>query len=353
MKIFTSLSLCFIVLFNSSFAQSTTESFRTNLYLLNADSTTKLADGCLAEYNNLYSAGVDYMDANKITNFNESLSLSRDGVLLSIERRPIIISNDTLFFNLIKTTQRSYQFQFIATALNLQGLSGFFIDSYTNTVTPLNLSGSTSVNFVINADAASQNPNRFQVIFQDVQGGSLPLTYTSIKALQQNNSISVNWDVQNEINVKQYEVEKSTDGVTFNKVGAVSANASGQYNWVDMDLVNGEDYYRISSISSDGDIQYSSIVKVSVGSDKQGIAVFTNPVNNGVIKLQFTNMPKGTYNVKLVTSFGQLITKQSINYTGGSSIESVLFNRNIAKGAYELEIIKPGSASRSTYNIEY
>ena len=43
----------------------------------------------------------------------------------------------------------------------------------------------------------------------------LPVTFTMVKAYQQNKKINVEWSVENEMNIKQYEVEKSTNGTEF------------------------------------------------------------------------------------------------------------------------------------------
>ena len=75
--------------FSGSTNPLSTESFRTNLYLLNANNTTILADGVLTEYNNLYHDSVTLEDAYKFTNINENLGLTRYGKILAVERRPI------------------------------------------------------------------------------------------------------------------------------------------------------------------------------------------------------------------------------------------------------------------------
>ena len=360
MKFFTLLlSMAFATFCNNSFAQSitVTQSLQINLFLLNPD-TTILADGLLVQFNNSFSAGVDYMDADKFPNIDESLALLVDGILLSIDRTPIITNDDTLFINLTKTTHRSYQFQFVADSLNHPGLIGFLADKYTGNTTLLNLNGTTTANFNVNNDTESQDPNRFQVIFEQPLSSPLPLpvTYTSVKAWQQNDNISIAWNVENELNIKQYEIEKSTDGINFNKVATVTAVggnvSSAQYNWVDEDLINGEDYYRICSIGNNGSLKYSEVVKVDVDMDASDITVYTNPARDGIIRLQFTNMPAGIYSTKLVTAFGQLITKKTINYAGGTNVESISFNSDIAKGIYELEIIKP-DGTRKPYNVAY
>ena len=118
-----------------------------------------------------------------------------------------------MFLNLTKTTQRNYQFQLTATSLNHPGLVGQLQDKYTGINTTLDLNGTTSVNFTIDANVASQDPNRFMVVFGPLSVA--PVTFSSVKASQQNNNISVQWNVANEINIKEYDVQRSEDGNNF------------------------------------------------------------------------------------------------------------------------------------------
>src|ERR1700733_13742507 len=106
MKNFTKLLLLalFLATANITLAKENhkppaTESLRTNLYLLGDVNSTVLADGNLVQYNNGYSAAVNFQDVVKFNNINETFGIMRDNVLLAIERRPIITIVDTLFFN--------------------------------------------------------------------------------------------------------------------------------------------------------------------------------------------------------------------------------------------------------------
>ena len=70
--------------------------------------------------------------------------------LLSVERRPIITANDTLFIKLWKTTQRRYQLELVANMVTNTGLKAFFVDSYLNTSVPVGIEGNTIINFCYN-----------------------------------------------------------------------------------------------------------------------------------------------------------------------------------------------------------
>jgi hypothetical protein len=181
--------------------------------------------------------------------------------------------------------------------------------------------------------------------------GVVPVTFTSVGASQSGSNILVTWNVLNEINVKSYVVEKSTDGKMFSAVGTENANGGSQYNWVDAGAATGDNYYRIESIGIDGSVQYSSVVKVSIDAANPALTVYPNPVREGVIGLQFTNMPKGVYTVKLLTTLGQVLLTKQINHAGGSSSETIPFNKTLAKGVYQLEIIVPGQRPITSIDV--
>jgi hypothetical protein len=332
-----------------------TESLRTNLYLLSDDNTTVLADGNLVQYNNAFSAGVDYMDVVKLNNINETFGIMRNGVLLAVERRPIIGIADTVFFNLTNTTARNYQFQFIATELNHPGLNGTLVDSYTGIQTPINLNGTTSVNFAVDNSTASQNPARFMVVFGS--SSITPVHFTSVTALQQGHNTGVSWNVQNELNIKQYQVEKSTDGINFTRVATIKSTGgnklSSKYDWEDAATVTGTYFYRICGVDIDGALTYSQVVKIKMGMANQSVTIFPNPVHDGTVGLEFSNMPQGNYVIRIISAGGQQIIKTSFNNTTGNVSQNISFNKSINKGVYQLEVIAPDNSTKVLKMLYY
>ena len=322
----------------------TVESMRSNLYLLNADNSTILADGVLTEYNNLFHDSVTLEDARKFTNINENIGLARYGSTLAIERRPVIGTYDTLFFKLWKTTQRSYQLEFIPINLNHPGMEAFLLDSYLATSTPVDLSGTTRMNFSVNADVASAAINRFKIIYHTISSGPLPVTFTSVKANQANNKISIDWMVENEINIEKYEVEKSLNGTLFttiSKAPIASKNAAfGSYSWWDGNMENGNNFYRIKSIDRNSSIKYSPIAKVLISKNPGAISIYPNPVRGNQLNMQFTNQPMGVYQLKLINNTGQSVYSGSIHISSSNTAHTVNFNQNLKAGIYQLEIKK-------------
>lgn len=316
----------------------TSEILRTNLYLKNAGNTI-LADGVLAEYNNLFAAAVNIQDGVKMTNLNENLAVERDNQSLSIERRPLVDVNDTMFLKLWNTSTRDYQFEFLPSEFS-SVVEARFIDTYLNTSTPLSLTAPTTVDFSITSDVASANARRFYVVFKTIS--TLPVTFLNLKAFHQEAGIQVDWNVANESNISHYEVEKSANGRSFEKMATVIAkannNASFSYNSFDANPLVGNNYYRIKSVSKTGGFEYSKIVAVNNDKTKESIVIYPNPVRDNTFNVQFNNKAKGVYLIQLFNAAGQEFYSRTLNYMGGSYTETINVKSSLPKGVYNLKI---------------
>jgi hypothetical protein len=323
---------------------------RTNLYGVNADSSTYMADGLFINYDDNYSNGVDGMDALKSTNVSENLSIKSGNALLVVERRNRIMLHDTIFLNIANTKVRQYRFEFAANQLNQPGLIGFLEDNFLHTSVPLNLDGSTIVDFNVVNIAGSYATDRFRIVFATAV--VLPVSFTAVEAFRKNEAIVVEWKVENESNMKQYNVEKSLDGTHYTSRNTVAANnvTLSSYEWVDINPSENYNYYRIRSTDATGRKDYSKVVKVFIGAGKQTISVYPNPVLNGIINLQLTNAPGGIYGVKILNKMGQVIMSKLVNHVSGNSSESIQLDKNIACGIYPIEVSKP-DGSKTTINV--
>ena len=326
---------------------------RTTLNALNADGSTNLLDGVLNNFDAAYSNDIDQMDARKQLNTGENLSIRKAGKLLIIERRQPLTPQDTIFLNLTTVSVRQYQFHFDAGNL-ADNLQGFLEDNYTHTRTPLNMNGGTDVAFNIVNAPGGYAADRFRIVFATL--GALPVTFTSIKATRQDKDISVEWRVNNEVNIKQYEVEKSTDGNHFTTmtVEQPTANNGGSAIYVALDskVIEGYNYYRVKSVDVDGKTAYTNVVKVLIGSLKQDITIYPNPITDGMIHLQLMNQPEGKYGIRLLNKLGQTIVNKQITHAGGNATELINWDYNLAHGIYQLEVTKPDGSVKDI-NVLY
>jgi hypothetical protein len=320
-----------------------TETLRTNLYLLQPDGSTILADGVFSIYNNVYLDSVTLEDAAKFTNILENLGMLRHGKTLAVERRPIIQANDTIFYKLWKTTPRAYQIEIVANMLTNEGLQAFFIDSYLNTSTPVALGDTTRINFLVNSDAGSSAVDRFKIIFKPkAVYVPTPVIFTSLNASQQGEKIAVKWQVQNETDIVKYEVEKSTNGNEFSVVNTThvgsSNSVSGAYAWWDEKEVVGSNFYRIKSIGRDGNSKTTPMVKVVTSKLATSFIVYPNPVRDNTVNLQIVDPVYGIYQVRLLNSSGQTVYTNKMPVSNNNSLKPINLAASLPRGIYKLEI---------------
>jgi hypothetical protein len=220
------------------------------------------------------------------------------------------------------------------------GLQAFLLDKFLGTETPVSLTDSTSISITVSTNSASAAPDRFKIVFR--QMSALPVIITSITATAKNPDNIIQWGVANESGVKEYEVEKSSDGNQFNLIQVVKAvnSVNGNYEVTDNNVNSGTNYYRIKSVSVDGKETYTQVVKVINGKQRGTISIYPNPINDDVIHLQLNNQPSGIYKIKLYNAAGQVLLFKNITHFAGSSAEDIKCD-NLPEGIYHLQINKP------------
>ena len=72
------------------------------------------------------------------------------------------------------------------------------------------------------------------------------------------------WATSKEVNNKAFEIEKSTDGENYTKIGkvkgAVNADAATDYRFMDVSAGQGRTFYRLKQIDTDGKKTFSAVV---------------------------------------------------------------------------------------------
>ncbi|MBC7508553.1 MAG: T9SS type A sorting domain-containing protein, partial [Ferruginibacter sp.] len=312
-----------------------------SLYYTDDNGKRSLGDGVLSRFDVDYASGLDGDDAGDISNFDENIAFERNGKSLSIESRPFANNDDTLFLNITNMKQQAYEWQFNASDFDSSTTTHAFLkDKYLGTEIPIELEGSTVIIFAITSDPASGDAKRFSIVFEKLK--TLPVNMLSVKGYEYNNGVKVDWKTATEINMDKYQVERSIDGQVFTVAGALSAQGTStsvnNYSWFDSKPAAGYNYYRIRSVSKNGTLQYSQVVRVLIIKGTAGITIFPVPVKGSEFNVKLNNLQRGNYTLRLINVAGQILINHRVEHMGGTSIEKISSN-NLKSGTYQLQVI--------------
>jgi hypothetical protein len=180
-----------------------------------------------------------------------------------------------------------------------------------------------------------------QLLFSFVEGGTLPVKFGAFKATQTTSGVALSWSNLTESDVVNYTVEHSTTGSNFTSIAQFNAsrNTGGRadYQFTDINAQNGNNFYRIKVVETDGKISYSSIARITLGRSSGSLNIYPNPVKGNQVGLQVDQLPKGAYSVRIYSATGQVISTQTLNHAGGA-ISETLPLINVKQGVYTLEL---------------
>lgn len=316
---------------------------------------TILADGTLAAFDNSFSNNVGNEDGTKIVTALENVSIILGPDLLSIDARKMPVDLDTIFLNMTKITKPQYTLQLFTKQMQFSVMQPILEDTYLNSTQAISLTDTTFYPFSVVAGVpASSAVNRFRIVFHDMT--ILPIHFTSINAVLKGKAVEVDWKLEEESNTRRYEIERSQNGISFTKIGAVTArgsNGTESYQWLDGSPQTGNNFYRIRAVNADGKSVWSPVAQVKIdGIVNSAIKVFPNPVKDKQVNLQLVDMKKGDYTIQVVNAQGQQVSTQNVTHLGGTSVKTILVPKTVPSGIYYLKVMNNEEHYVQTIYIE-
>ncbi len=168
----------------------------------------------------------------------------------------------------------------------------------------------------------------------------LPVAVFNFKAVKQNNNqVKLNWQVSKEINIKEYVIEHSVNGLLFFEKGKVTSAGLDNYQFISNSMVAGINFYRLKITGTDGHISYSEICRLNAEKENT-VMVFPSPattVINITVSTPVINKPA---TITIVSMDGRVAMQKNINAMG--QIETVAVS-NLANGKYYVSISIDGT----------
>jgi len=126
--------------------------------------------------------------------------------------------------------------------------------------------------------------NTATTLMQDT-AGTVPLRLIGFNGFVQpgTDNVLLLWNTANEINVRSFLIEQSTDGINFTELANVSPKGSGSNSYSHLSTINvSVMFYRLKTIDINGSFRYSSVVKVS-SIALPDISILNNPSKGRLI----------------------------------------------------------------------
>jgi hypothetical protein len=171
-------------------------------------------------------------------------------------------------------------------------------------------------------------------------GGTIPLRLISFEgASDVHCNALLSWKTQFEQNETHFEIEYSTDGITFNTVGNMpgSDNSGIESYHFEYPLLNAGNYFRLKIFEIDGTYTYSNIIPVSKTCNiPYSVHVNPNPVRNDV-RISIRQSSSARTHIKLVNANGQVLMQLEKEIPAGESVIPIDV-RKLPSGSYVINI---------------
>ncbi|MBO9701183.1 MAG: T9SS type A sorting domain-containing protein [Sporocytophaga sp.] len=136
----------------------------------------------------------------------------------------------------------------------------------------------------------------------------LPVEFLNITAKGAKNGVEISWSTAWENNSNSFIVERSVDGISFQKIGTVKAGGNtslvSNYSFVDKNPVSGVVYYRVTEVDNDGSQTLSKIVAVNF--ENLFFAVYPNPAKD-VLHIESQVDENQELVISIQNSFGNIV----------------------------------------------
>jgi len=179
--------------------------------------------------------------------------------------------------------------------------------------------------------------------------GTLPVELSSFTVKIMQRAVVLNWETATEINNSGFNVDRSTDGKTFQKVafirGKGTSTEKSTYSFTDNNLLAGNYYYRLGQVDYDGTTKYSKVIEVTVNAAPAEFSLYQNYPNpfNPSTTIKFTVAKSGITTLKIYNALGQEVKTLFNTQTEAGQVYSINFNAsNLASGIYFYQL-KQGS----------
>ncbi len=178
---------------------------------------------------------------------------------------------------------------------------------------------------------------------------TVPINLVYFKTQAQNSGTKLSWQTAQEINNDYFEIEFSTDAVSFTPVGKVKGGGNTSlpqaYNFTHRTNQTGKVFYRLAQTDFSGHKTYSQVEIVDLKNTGSSLVISPNPVSSKIVIPGILIDGKQWYSI--INLQGKKIAEASL------SKQEILLPNNISPGMYMLRILQSNGSVQSASFIKY
>lgn len=165
---------------------------------------------------------------------------------------------------------------------------------------------------------------------------NLPVTLVSFNAVKEGSTTILRWATTEETNSDYFEVQHSTNGKEWGKIGHVKSHGEStvlrNYDFTHQAPVNGQNLYRLKMVDKDLTFAYSGIREVKMDGIEPGASVYPNPVADKLFIKDFNRVVQvSIYDLK-----GDNVYQCDVPQSGEINV------KNLSAGMYIVNVKRAG-----------
>ena len=176
---------------------------------------------------------------------------------------------------------------------------------------------------------------------------AFPVELNSFTTKLVGNNVELTWRTETEINNYGFEIQRSTDKISWSRIGFVTGqgncNSPHNYSFVDNSIPVGTIYYRLKQEDIDGKFKYSDVIELNneSSSEIELSQNFPNPFNPATtIKFQIPEKTRVT--LKIIDALGREV-KTLVDGEAAAGIHKISFDgSSLSSGIYICQLTANG-----------
>ena len=190
--------------------------------------------------------------------------------------------------------------------------------------------------------------------FSTIQSASpLPVEMASFNVVCDNGNGLISWSTVSELNSKEFQIERSKDGITYQMLGTVTAagnsNSLKYYTYSDNDILSGKSYYRLKIVDLDQTFKYTVVNELNCEETTSELSVHYSGETGIVIKSQLSSSTD--LEIEIFDILGKKINFTSKRINSGISVTFLNTDGILSDGVYLISIYNTNGSNILTKKV--